>query len=89
MEIHENDQPEHLGADLEELLAEDPRVSEQGLQVTAEDSVVLVEGTVGTQERRDAVTEVLAERLAGWRIDNRLTVLAAEMDAPGPAEHLP
>lgn len=89
MDIHEDDQPEHLGADLEELLAEDPRVSEQGLQVTADRPVVVVEGTIATAERRDAVTQVLAERLAGWRIDNRITVLAAEMDAPGPAEHLP
>jgi hypothetical protein len=91
VDIHTDDQPEHLGADLEELLAEDPRVSEQGLHVTATVSppVVRVEGTIATPERRDAVNEVLSERLGGWEIDNQVAVLSLELEAPGPAEQLP
>ena len=75
MEIHRDDLPEHLAADLRELLAEDPRVSEQGLHVRVEDDCVTVAGVVATEARRAAVEQLLAERVPGRRIDNRVTVV--------------
>jgi hypothetical protein len=90
MEIHRDDPPEHLGADLEELLAEDQRVSEQGLRVTARpgERVVEVRGTIATAERRDAVGEVLAEHLPGWQVVNQVDVLASDLAAPASAERV-
>lgn len=88
MEIHRDDPPEHLGADLEELLAEDPRVNEQGLHVTVGDGAAVVRGAVATEARRDAIGQVLAEQLPGWRVDNQVEVLAADLAAPARAERL-
>ena len=87
MEIRHDDLPEHLAADLRELLAEDSRVSEQGLDVRVDDDSVTVDGTVATDARRLAIEAVLAERLPGRRIDNRVTVVA--MDEPPGAEVIP
>jgi hypothetical protein len=87
MEIRRDDLPEHLAADLRELLAEDSRVSEQGLDVTVDDDCVTVQGVVATDERRRAVGSVLAERLPGRRIDNRVSVMAS--DQPPAPEVIP
>ncbi|MBI2708144.1 MAG: BON domain-containing protein [Actinobacteria bacterium] len=88
MEIHEGDAPEHLAADLEELLAEHPDVGEQGLRVSAADGVVHVEGAVATEARRDAVRALIARGLPGWRVDDSLVVLADGLSAPEGSERL-
>ena len=69
--------PEHL----HEALLADPRVGEQGLEVTADAHCIHVTGTVPTEARRDAVVEVVAELAPGWEICNEVELLDV---APGP-----
>lgn len=89
VDIHGDDPNEHLAADLEELLAEDERISEQGLQVSVRPNVVLVRGTVATRERRNAIVTVISGELPRYRIELDVRVLADEMHAPTGEEHLP
>jgi hypothetical protein len=59
---------------LRQLLATDPRVLEQELDVTLLDDRVVVAGVVATEERRRAVCEVLAEAVADMPIEDRIEV---------------
>jgi hypothetical protein len=59
---------------LRQLLATDPRVLEQELDVTLFDDRVVVAGVVPTEERRRAVREVLAEAVGDLAIDDRTEV---------------
>ena len=86
MELHRDDPPEHLAADIAELLAEDERVNELGLQVSLRGDAVVIDGTVATDERRDAITAVVREQLPDRRVDNRVQV--APMDNPAHPEIL-
>ncbi|WP_308204699.1 BON domain-containing protein [Frankia sp. R82] len=65
---------EYLAGDLHELLAEDPRVAELGLEVSVREGVILVVGEVATAARRRAVTEVLREAAAGRPVHNEVAV---------------
>jgi hypothetical protein len=89
VEVRGDDPNEHLAADLEELLAEDERISEQGLQVTVRPNAVLVRGTVATRDRRNAIVTVISSELPRHRIELDVTVLADEMQPPTSEEHLP
>lgn len=88
VEVHGDEPEPHLAADIEELLAEDERVSEQGLQVHCRDRVVMVRGTVATRTRCDAIVEVLHERLPEHRIELDITVVAESLYEPVGEEHL-
>jgi hypothetical protein len=59
---------------LRQLLATDPRVLEQELDVTLLDDRVVVAGVVPTEERRLAVCEVLAEAVGDLSIEDRTEV---------------
>jgi hypothetical protein len=66
---------------LRQALATDPRVMESELEVSIAGSRVVISGTVPTEGRREAVTEVARERFPDLEIDNRTvvpTLLAAE-----------
>jgi hypothetical protein len=71
--VHDLD-PSYLAAHLQELLARDHRVHEPELVVTIEGDRVRVEGVVPTEERRDAVTDVIGEACPGHDVENRTTV---------------
>ena len=75
----------YLSAHLEEALAEDGRVAEQGLHVQVAGDQVVVSGTVSDPERKQAVTEVLAD-LVGSRQLVDLTDVAG--DGPPPEEQV-
>jgi osmotically-inducible protein OsmY len=75
-------QAEHL----REALAKDPRVNELELDVSLARGVVYVSGTVGTQARRDAVTEVLRELAPGQDVVNQTSVLS--VSPPPEAERI-
>jgi osmotically-inducible protein OsmY len=62
-----------LEARLHEALVTDSRVGEPELAVVVRGSRVVVDGSVPTEERRRAVSEVLAEVAPGLEIDNRVT----------------
>ncbi|HZQ28916.1 MAG TPA: BON domain-containing protein [Acidimicrobiales bacterium] len=76
-----NEPAGYLVGHLEEALAVDPRVNEQGLHVTVEDGCVRITGTVSTRGRRAAVDDVVGELLPGWPVRN----LAAVTDFPEPS----
>lgn len=72
--------------EVQDALAKDPRSSELGLNVTIDNGVIFVTGEVATEERRDAIDEVLKDVASGHEIHNQLTV--ADMSEPSEAENL-
>lgn len=71
------DQPDvYLVEHLREALAQDPRVNELELEVTLAGGKVFVSGTVGTNGRRDAVTDVLRELVPEREVVNQTSVLS-------------
>ncbi len=59
---------------LEEALARDPRVNEQGLHVEVDEGTFVVRGSVSTPERRAGVEAVAADLLPGHPLRNEVTV---------------
>ncbi|HVM12374.1 MAG TPA: phospholipid-binding protein [Actinomycetota bacterium] len=59
-------------------LARDPRVGELELDVEVDEEAIRVTGTLPTEQRRDAVTEVLEERFPNHRVENATAVLSPE-----------
>lgn len=75
--------PEYVLERVREALARDPRVGELELVVTVEGRTVVVEGTVPTQERRDAIPEVVLAAAPDHEVENRATVIPLRpADAP-------
>ena len=68
---------EYLVGHLEDSLARDPRVAEQGLHVAVSDerSTVTVTGTVTEARRQAAITEVIRDHLQGWPFETRPPLL--------------
>jgi len=65
------EEPKHyLVQRIREALAHDPRVSELELQVTVRGSKVFVAGAVPTEDRRQAVTEVVQESAPDHEVHN-------------------
>jgi hypothetical protein len=81
------EEQERLEARLHEALTTDARVAEPELAVEVAGSRVVVEGTVPTEERRRAVSEVLREVAPDLEIDNR--VRTAPHREPRGEEALP
>ena len=67
-------------AHLSELLANDPRTSAPELRVTVGGGIVTVTGTVTTEERREAIDEVITDAHPELEVRNDVTVL----DLSGP-----
>ncbi|MEO6713615.1 MAG: BON domain-containing protein [Mycobacteriales bacterium] len=65
---------EYVEGHLHQRLAEDPRVSEQGIGVTVAEGEIYLTGVVGTAERRDAISVVAAEYAAEHQVHNGVTV---------------
>ena len=66
-----------------DALAKDPRVNELELDVAVANEKVLVSGTVTTEVRRRAVTDVVREMVPDREVVNQTSVLAA---SPHPGE---
>lgn len=81
---------DYLVGHVEEALACDPRVNEQGLHVAVAGGRVFVTGTVSTRHRREAIESVVGEMLPDFELRNEVTV---STDYPEPQatemEHLP
>ncbi len=69
--------PHYLIQRIREALAHDPRVGELELGVTLRAGQVFLTGTVHTDERRRAVSQVAGEVAPGLEIHNQVTVVAA------------
>jgi hypothetical protein len=70
----QHDSDRYTEAHLVEALAMDPRFGELGAMVRIEGAVLVIEGVVPTEERRDAAAEILMELVPDARIDNRIVV---------------
>ena len=83
-----NDQPplDYVGAHLEEALATDGRVGEQGVHVAVDGDGLVVAGTVSTAERRSAVDDIAREVAHGVVVRNDVVVVTH--DGHPDAEHL-
>ncbi|HET7654772.1 MAG TPA: hypothetical protein VFK42_17190 [Acidimicrobiales bacterium] len=88
MEIHRDDHPEHLAADLHELLAEEAGELGVRAEVDRERNVVALHGAVATAERVDECVRLVERALPGFRVDSRVEVVADEMQPLSREEHL-
>lgn len=66
---------EYVVQHLREALAQDPRVSELGLDVVVRGGALHVTGVVSTEERRAAVADVAAHIAPDWTVLNDTTVV--------------
>ena len=64
----------YVAEHVRESLATDERVNEPELEVQVVGGRVFVTGVVPTDERRDAVGDVVAERCPDLEVENRTTV---------------
>jgi osmotically-inducible protein OsmY len=72
---------DYTAAHVQEELARDERVNEPELDVQVVRGRVFVTGTVPTEERQRAVTEVVRECCPGLEVENRTTVAHYPDDA--------
>ncbi|MDQ4124776.1 MAG: BON domain-containing protein [Actinomycetota bacterium] len=77
---------EYSEAHVAEALATDERVSALGIEVSIRDKDVFLSGDVGTEGRKAAVAEVVAELLPGYTVHNDTS--AREFPAGVETEHL-
>lgn len=71
----ETGEPKHyLIGRIREALAQDSRVNEITIQVTVTGNKVFLHGAVPTQERKEAISEVVAELLTDHELYNETTV---------------
>jgi osmotically-inducible protein OsmY len=69
-----SDQDAYTAAHVHEALATDGRVGELGITVDVSDGMVTLQGIVPTEERRDAIEQVVVEMLPGYEVRNRINV---------------
>lgn len=74
---HHTDEREYTETEIQRLLAEDPRIAEQGITAVVRGDTVLLYGEVESAERRDHISELVAERFPGARIDCDIGVTRA------------
>lgn len=86
MEIRRDDHPQHLAADLHELLAEE--AGELGVRADVAGNVVALHGTVATPERAAECERVVLAALPGFRVDNRVEVIEHGLRPPASEEQL-
>lgn len=66
--------PEYLVGHVEDALARDPRVNEQGLHVELRATTVVVTGTVTVESQKANIAEVVSELLPDHELQDRTTV---------------
>jgi len=77
---------DYLRAHLEEALATDGRVSEQGLHVDVAGGVLVVRGYVSTEQRRAAVDAIAGEVASGVAVRNEVSLVP--LDEPDGEERV-
>ena len=76
----------YLAEHVRDALDRDPRTCGLEIDVTVEGRVVLLGGTVLTEERRALVEQVVKEFLPDWTVQSNLIV--GDLAEPTRAEHL-
>ncbi|HET6916251.1 MAG TPA: BON domain-containing protein [Acidimicrobiales bacterium] len=79
--------PEYLVGHVEDALARDPRVNEQGLHVELREATVVVTGVVTSAMQQRNIAEVVAELLPEHGVEDRTTV--ADYAEDGQVEEVP
>jgi len=77
---------DYLIGHVRETLARDPRVNEMNIEVAVSGDGVFLSGSVPTEERRQAVSRVVAELLPEHEVHNQVTVVA--VSEPTESERL-
>ncbi|PRX45951.1 BON domain-containing protein [Prauserella shujinwangii] len=80
----ESEAPEYRAARLHRALAEDPRTSELGVQVSVDGDDIRLTGTVSSESCKEELGQVLHEWEPGATVHNDVRVV--EADEPGEAE---
>jgi osmotically-inducible protein OsmY len=68
------DEAQYVAAHVQEALARDQRVNEPELGVTVVKGRVVISGHVPSEQRREAVTQVVHECCPDLEVENRTTV---------------
>jgi hypothetical protein len=68
------DEAQYVAAHVQEALARDQRVNEPELGVTVVKGRVVISGLVPSEQRREAVTQVVHECCPDLEVENRTTV---------------
>ena len=63
-----------LAEHIHEALSRDERVNAPELRVTVEHGFVHVDGVVATEDRQDAIAEIITERWSDLTLDDRTTL---------------
>ena len=79
--------PEYLVGHVEDALARDPRVNEQGLHVELGEAGVVVTGVVTSETQKGNIALVVSELLPDHRVEDRTTV--ADYAEDGEVEEVP
>jgi hypothetical protein len=79
---------EHAARRLEKALGEDERTHELGIKIRASGDRLIAQGEVASQERRQAVLEVLRDLEPGATITDQLTVSAEALQPPVSIESI-
>ena len=81
MERGAQDPPHYLIQRVREAIAHDPRVAELELRVKMVGDKLFVTGSVSTEERRRAVSEIVRETLPDVELHNEISVAAFPLPA--------
>ncbi|MFD3458590.1 BON domain-containing protein [Nocardia fluminea] len=73
-EVHRDEPPQYVVANLRRAFAEDPRTATMGVQVTVRGDVVVLTGEVADEQSRLALETVLRERVGPLRVHNDVRV---------------
>lgn len=76
----------YLVAKVQDALAEDERIGELELDVRIAGRRIFVTGTVFTEDRKGAVSDLVARMCPHYEVSNQITVV--EEPSPGPEERL-
>lgn len=83
---HVREPDDYLVEKIKQALADDPRAGEIALDVQIAGDTIFVRGSVATDERRHALTEVVRDAAPGWQVRNETEV--PDLTAPPVVENL-
>lgn len=71
---------------MQRLLAEDGDISEQGIEITRRDGIIVLSGEVESEERRAAISRQVSSRFPDRQIRNDICI--TRVGKPAEAEEL-
>ncbi|MBO0870304.1 MAG: BON domain-containing protein [Micromonosporaceae bacterium] len=77
----------YIEADVQRLLSEHGNVSDQSLEITGREGVLVLRGEVESPGRREQIVRLVSERYPDMRVHNDIGVIRC--DPPSEPEELP